>query len=275
MRRLTPDCHDWFFIRYPEAGLHIRIRIGEQAFGAYPALKAQLAADCLSLARREPPSAAVVAFGRADEFGRRFQPGEYCEPPYEPEVRRYGGEIALAENERLFRTSTALAIAAIARTGDNRQKRLSVATDLMLMTAAAIADIVEPRRFLGDYARSWRASWPTTPGIETENLPSAGVSIARLDSFRQRLADDAPPSDLASAWGQALQQSRRQFHKIFEAGQLVSPTSERLVRTDPDYSAAVRSMVASQLHMLNNRLGFWPDGEILMAEWLVAALTKA
>jgi thiopeptide-type bacteriocin biosynthesis protein len=272
LRSLTNAYDDWFFIRYPEAGLHIRIRIGERAAAVYPMVMDRLTAACKGLATREPPHPSVIDFGHVDSLGRRFAPGEHFETAYEPETVRYGGESALEINEHLFRISSGIAVSAIARTSHDRKKRLTLASDLMLMTAASIADLVEPQSFIAEYAAAWRNLWPSTPANNPDQMPQTGAALPRLAALHKMLDGSSAQPNLTSSWGVALSQARSRFRSVFDAGQLVSPKSGRLLTREIDYPLALRSMFASQLHMLNNRLGFWPNAEIQMGEWLSEAL---
>jgi hypothetical protein len=55
------------------------------------------------------------------------------------------------------------------------------------------------------------------------------------------------------------------------AGQLSSPFNGIVVTDDATYEASALNMLASQIHMLNNRLGLAPAQEILLAQGLSLA----
>lgn len=272
LKLLTPACDDWFFIRYPEAGLHIRLRVGARAQHAYPEFKERLIGHCRALVNRDPFSQRVADFGYPDENGQSFSPGDYWEPAYEPEIIRYGGDTAIKNNEQLFRISAAVSLSIIKRNPGDRKARLSLAADLMLMTAAAMNEAIETSRFLSNYAAMWRMFWPSVTVNVNENVLKESAVSARLESFQNSLASGIVPTNVIGYWGSALIQAKSQFREIFEANKLVSPTTGLLLTTEKDYLAAICSMFTSQLHMLNNRLGFWPDTEIQISEWLLQAL---
>ncbi|WP_338278820.1 thiopeptide-type bacteriocin biosynthesis protein [Corallococcus caeni] len=143
--------HGFFFIRYPEGGHHIRLRL------------------------RLPPDAAGVR-GTAEETRLRLEQdcaSAGCTPvpaPFEPEVERYGGAQALPASLNLFVLSSldALNFAEEWRHAA-RGRQLSEALLRILGLALELAGDTEELMALLDYFSGWRAQM--------------GMAIAKADAF--------------------------------------------------------------------------------------------
>ena len=194
-----PDqANDWFFIRYPEGGVHVRLRVGPRSRAIFPEVKERMARRCRELAQESEISEWVRHFGIPDSAGTVRKPGDSIEVAYEPEVVRYGGPDAIVYNEELFRISTAIAAKVIAATRDRDGARAQLAADLMMAAAAAIYDIVDAGAYFGDYASGWRTAWPWSPhsrsGAVRDNATLGGHYREHVEALRSQ----KPPDSMGS-----------------------------------------------------------------------------
>jgi hypothetical protein len=239
LRKLAPAHASWFFIRYAEDGQHLRIRVRNFSDAAFERLVDRIG------------ELATAQLKRAVRL---------TQPDYEPEVQRYGGVIAVLENEALFELSSELAMRIVMA---NAQPvfRINHALDLMLAVPIALA--LSPNalsRFFRGYAASWRS-------IFGEHAGAIGVGDLVLSSEALRLRFGALASSgnetatPATLWCRALVRSVARFREIAAAGALISPFDGARVRTVDEEDRAIASMLTSQMHMMNNRLGLVPIQE--------------
>lgn len=270
---LTTHRDDWFFIRYAEGGPHLRIRVGPRAHAVYDALRARAAAECARLAEDPPDPDWIASVRYPDDDGRCFDPGATEEIAYVPETLRYGGPQALGENERLFRVSTAIAVRAIELTGEDLAKRARLAVDLMLMSAATVERFGwSPGAFFHHYAQGWRHGFPDWMRPAVDGIPSDPQLAARFGKHLAFLTSAEPANSLATHWGVAIRDACATFAAMARDGTLISPMHRRAPVDDAETSKAIAGMLYSQLHMMNNRLGFSPATEVAWSESLSAQL---
>lgn len=272
MARHAADAGDWFFIRYPEGGVHVRLRIGPAAAAFHRDVNARMAQRCRDLVAGSEVSPWIRTFGVPDAAGDIHAPGEAIAIPYAAETVRYGGPSALLINEQLFRVSTAIAVKVIGATRDREDLRAQIAADLMMAAVAAMARQVEAQDFFSHYAAGWRTAWPHTPPSPPRADGDRGNLQRHFQDHVAALRDDRPAKGLAHRWGRTLVDAQRRFRALFEGGELVSPTTGQVVADENAFGDAIRHMIASQIHMLNNRLGLWPDSEIILSEQLTHRL---
>ncbi|RKT54745.1 thiopeptide-type bacteriocin biosynthesis protein [Saccharothrix australiensis] len=237
---------DWFFIRYWQAGPHLRVRLRDAA-GHADAIAGQL--RCLVAAQDHPevamdPEKYHAALGVADE--PLLPHGDVRAVPYEPEVERYGGPEALPIAEEVFCRSTDVAVAVLtaARTP---QAKLSAAVELVMATTSGLGlDRPAAASWLRGLAASWRMRHePATAPTMSSHLAAHRLHAARAAKLSARWDRvETAPTGAVEHW-------------------------VRQLRAD-----LPRGAWASQLHMLLNRLGVGPDEERLVC-WLVAATALA
>ncbi|HEX9964802.1 MAG TPA: lantibiotic dehydratase C-terminal domain-containing protein [Allosphingosinicella sp.] len=258
----------WFFIRYMEGGPHLRLRAKADDDEAWSSLKRHMTDVCAKLARGKEPDQWARAVTTPTRRGEVHAPGQAVEMAYEPETIRYGGEEALAVHEDLFATSSAIATEVVRRTGHNSGDRVGAAMRLTLDTLAGLLGLeADPRRYMAEYAASWRGAWadniekPRTVGFDVEA------------SYRERASrpDGELPKTISGKWIGALREARRRLDEISRRGAMISPMSGERAEGDDPIRSAMASMTHSQIHMLNNRLGLWPNVEIAMAEALATS----
>jgi Lantibiotic biosynthesis dehydratase C-term len=273
LRELTSQHDDWFFIRYAEAGAHLRIRVGARALPVYDAFRAQAAAECARLAEGVPVSDWVRSISQPGRDGAIHAPGSTVDIDYVPETRRYGGPHALDTNEQLFRVSSGIALRAIELTRTDYAKRARLAIDLMLMTAAACGCCGwPPGVFFSTYAFGWKNGLAGMPAAFAASVLAGDGLASRLDAHRAFLASAQAPNSLVTHWGAAVAQACDSFTRQAVEGLLVSPIYQRAPAGEAELWRSIAGMVYSQIHMLNNRLGFAPQSEILWSESIAAQL---
>ncbi|QMW23278.1 thiopeptide-type bacteriocin biosynthesis protein [Sandaracinobacteroides saxicola] len=248
------DVSGWFFIRYWHGGPHLRIRLQGRLAGDPERARAALAHGLDAWASETPPTRNHYYAGHSFDGAAVdattlpwFDEGSALLIPYEPEWQRYGGADAMAESERLFERSSRLAVAIIAATVANPERRLPAALALMAAAADVVAPDAEARtRFFASYAAFWRGNAPSAAGA-----PASAM-----------LAAFAP----AAIWQREIAAFVDRLRVLAAAGCLLQPWDGQ--PTGQDVSPAIGAIVASHLHMLNNRLGLPPAVEARLADIL-------
>ena len=258
----------WFFIRYMEGGPHLRLRAKAGDDEAWTSLKRHMTDVCTKLARGKEPDQWARAVTTPTRRGEVHAPGQAVDVAYQPETIRYGGEEALAVHEDLFAVSSSIATEVVRRTGHNSGDRVGAAMRLMLDTVAGLLGLeADPRRYMFEYAASWRGTW--TDNIEKPRTVGFDVEA----SYRERASrlDGELPKTISGKWIGALREARRRLDDISLRGAMISPLSGEKAEGAGAIRSAMASMTHSQIHMLNNRLGLWPNVEIAMAEALATS----
>jgi hypothetical protein len=189
-------------------------------------------------------------------------------------VQRYGGDMALAQNEQLFALSSRLAIHALTATQGDIPRRSRQAIDFMLaVPAAAMTDNVFARDFFGQYADGWRhilapAALEMSEKVALKASPWSSIA-GRID--RLRATSGGAPKGLSQYWLHGLEAAVARFQLLAGDGKLVAPDTGKAVVGPQEATGAIYMMLASQMHMLNNRLGFTPLEEFAWATALAAA----
>jgi Lantibiotic biosynthesis dehydratase C-term len=269
-----PDCRDdWFFIRYVEGGLHLRLRIGAQASRHFDDIRAHMADICAKTGAGRAPEPWIIKTQYPDANGQIFDVGAAIDIAYEPEVMRYAGDDAMVINERLFRVSSRIALAVIRAAAKDPHRRVPLAMELML---AAIAGLcggdISPGDYLRTYAAFWSEAWRDS-GM-TVALQGGG-SIDFAASYARYLAVAAGRREVTTPideWSRTLAAARVEFAALHRQGRLTSPMTGTATVGADAFAAAMLSLTHSQMHMLNNRMGLWPYYEIAMADRLIAQL---
>ncbi|MEU4766622.1 thiopeptide-type bacteriocin biosynthesis protein [Actinosynnema sp. NPDC023794] len=137
---------DWFYVRYWEAGPHLRVRVRDATV--------DLAGRLRSLVAEADHPVRVSSPGWLPH-------GDVRETPYEPEVERYGGPEALPVAEDVFCRSTEVAVAVLRSSG----VRFTAAVELVMATTIALRmDRLEAAAWLRSLATGWRqALEPVAP----------------------------------------------------------------------------------------------------------------
>lgn len=240
IRALAPQGASWFFIRYSEDGYHLRLRVRNFDDTAF---------------------AALVTRTRDRTAARLDRAVRLTLPDYEPEVQRYGGSTAILENEALFELSSELTMRIIGASVSQPARRINHAIELMLAVPVALnLDPAGAATFFAQYSASWLAIF----GADAADIGNSDL-VLPPETLRLRLAalaawNDAPAAP-AIVWRRALERSVGRFRGWAAEGKLVSPFGGAHRETAAELTKTISSMLTSQLHMLNNRLGLSPIQE--------------
>lgn len=258
----------WFFIRYWEGGPHLRIRFRDAEPEAADRIHARLSAAARERAVAETPLDPVEYYqrvGKGEDGVRAFgwhEDGAVARIAYTPEVERYGGPVGIDISEEFFARSTDAALAAI-RLSDTRAKRLRVALDALIASASALGlDSPGAAGWLRDYVAFWSLS------TEGRAVPMAAVRleaereffakrrdlVERLNCMIGEFATGNPRSSFLSFWHSEISACVAKYRAAAEAGNLSVPPLD---------------VMASQLHMFQNRLGISVGDECYLA-WLAS-----
>lgn len=272
---LAPDRGRWFFIRYNMGGMHLRIRLrGDPAW--FDEAAARLRASARAMAETPLARSSVPTGGVPDEQGHVHPPGSLVETPYVPETQRYGGPDALPENEALFELSTSIAVTLIGATPGDRPKRARLAIDLMLAAATVAAkDEARAAAFFEAYSRFWgRTHFQLDEMPEGGRATNAQAIAARFRQLGERAGSDAAPETPSQIWLRGLARARRRFEDLAQSGKLVAPDTGAIVTDVETCEHAISNMLMSQIHMMNNRLGFAPYVEMMWAGAMARSLER-
>lgn len=253
---------EFFFVRYSESGAHLRFRLRRRDGIAKDDLYAFLA-DKFLMDRRD--------MGLAERFSSLAgsQEARFEWMPYEPELQRYGGVVAIDIAHEIFHASSALAVEILGSVR-SRSERLGKAVLAMLVTVYAIGgqgqDLSQMfLRFGNGFAlpilgssseelNPWFHSFerayvsqaaPLAPFIlETVRRLEEGVAVTRaFDEYALRLRrSSAKLADLV------------QRGAVTHSGQAVT-----------SWPACLSVLLPSFMHMTNNRLGVLPIEEAYLA----------
>jgi thiopeptide-type bacteriocin biosynthesis protein len=251
------DGKPWFFIRYWQAGIHLRLRVGDLDPAEFAdverSLQDGLAITGVLRPGEEPvdekayyaEAAAHAATERgANSVVQQLLPPGVHRAVYEPEDERYGGSALMPRTERLFQLSSELVLRVLPADGD-----------LRALSALAVRGTMAAATALGDPAEYYARS---------------------LDAWRQ--------------WGEASGWNPAQIDRLFEVGELPG------ARPDPyahgpfaawhtalgDLAAEItrtpaqppQQILFSHVHMLHNRLGRNLFEELRTYAWLAAAFPE-
>lgn len=240
----------WFFVRYWQAGPHLRLRVRDLDEAGARRLRAGLTdrlAEAGALRDGEDPLDPERFAGQsrrlaaAGEGGVPVEERELLPPgvhpsPYVPEEERYGGAAHMAASEALFGTSSELCLAFLrARPSDRARSALA------LRAVACAASLLDAPRFAAFGAASWR-EWAGRAGYPEAALRAVDAECAagaeRLAAAgRDPLAEGAAAGVRGPlrAWRDSLAENVVERH---------DPADPRTAR-----------VVFSHVHMLHNRLG--------------------
>lgn len=249
----------FFFIRYAEGGLHIRLRLRLVAETGRPRLKAHVRRHVRAFAERGRPgcTAYVPIAGPTVRF-----------VPYRPETERYGNAETMPVAETFFAASSRTVLHWLQAQGPQAAaQRLTTALALHVSFAAACLDRPTAVTWLRQFADDWLPHDPATQLTRTAEKDywwalfaqryqacqaTLAPAVAQLWQQARYGTPDAPQWDAETA------AAARQLHARYV--QLLPSEAQRL----PIY--------ASLLHLTNNRLGIANHDEAFLAYLLATAL---
>jgi thiopeptide-type bacteriocin biosynthesis protein len=250
----------WFFIRYWQAGPHVRVRIGdldEQSFEFVEESLRKRLEVAGKLAADEHPVTRAGYRGGAERFaaGERgtdrvvhelLPPGVY-RARYEPEYDRYGGAGLMPRTERLFQLSSELAVGMLPHLS-SPGRRAALALRATMSAAAALGDATEPAAFYAHGLAAWRAR------ARDLGLPGEQVDLlGRQAGAAGAAGSGVDPTD----------------HGVFGPWHAaVAALVAEIRRTGGDHPGRI---VSSHVHMFHNRLGLGVLEELRTYAWLAGS----
>ena len=265
----------WFFLRYWDGGPHIRIRFmnlkneAEVLMQIKEGVKAYQAEVTLSA---QEYYAGHSFDGEPVEIEKLdwHNDGDVVIYPYEPEYERYGGHEAIVINEELFYASSQIASAIISATSGKFEQRLQLSLKFMICSIFSVAPNDEAlKMFAMHYAKFWLGH---AQGIDATTSEQASVQLRQsIAVFKQETVTSTATGAIAM-WIDLLKQSVGRFRKIYLDGDLVYQADGGKAETEEQFQMTLMSMIGSQVHMLNNRLGVSTAYEFVLASRIRDAL---
>lgn len=270
------QAESWFFLRYWDGGPHLRVRFLNLQNEAE--LLAEISAAAQNFKTSQPLSAETYYANHSFDGApvevadlEWHDDGEVEMYPYEPEYARYGGSEALKVNEELFYVSSEIAVAIINATQGKIEHRLQLSLKFIICSIfSANTDTQALQQFATYYAEFWRSH---AAGVNYAANPNGDPQLLQsIESFKQETINDTAGGAIGT-WVKLLKQSIARFHKIYEDGALNSPLDGAKVQSEEQFQMTVMSMIGSQIHMLNNRLGVTPAYEFVLSSRIRDALS--
>ncbi len=234
------DITDFFFIRYFDRGPHIRLRVKPENANPDAKWLAKATEELRELLIKSSPPRPDIPYQWQDPK----LDGQVILDPYLPEYERYGMDEAMLHAEKLFCDSSILALKVI-RSAPQRAQRYGVAIDLMKAALMAVcSDNEEILTFLTSYEQTVRDS---SESLKQAVQQSSGFPEGELTGWQ-------PPPTWTQAWTQR-----------------VSQYCQQLTNTMKDFSGDRRfRIIASHIHLLNNRVGLGASEERKLASKLIS-----
>lgn len=264
-----------FFIRYGELGPHLRVRL------RVPVASLRAVSErILQQLQAAAPGADLPSY-ESREGSRPRNPEAALGPvhavrwiAYEPEIERYGGPVALPIAEQLFQASTDTAIALLE--GLDHGSRASRLGRAMLATLATLHACFD-RGGAAAFARQYGAGYLHALAGRSTHAPNEGAFATAFERQRDGVGDDITaaweclddgelPSALTPLVGE-MARARRALTALCADGQVL--VYGRRART---WAACASTLVASHVHMTNNRLGVTIPEEAYLAHVIAWAL---
>ena len=245
----------FFFIRYWQAGPHVRLRMHGLSPGSArraEALLAERLPAAVELRGDEQPidrdqfGLQAASLATAGEQGRSLPVETLCEPGvyrarYEPEFDRYGGADLVPLSERLFEKSSRVVLD-ILREGPGLWARANSAATAVAAAILALGNPELGRAFCAHGLAFWRGYCDSLgfPGKVIAQVVRSGQrngdQLARQSGTLFRQAEHGPMRPWASAVREALPIWRESLPL-------------------PGGRATALSVLSSHVHMVHNRLG--------------------
>jgi thiopeptide-type bacteriocin biosynthesis protein len=236
-----------FFVRYGEGGPHVRLRL---------------------LPTDDQASRALIELVTKGGTVRGGSP-RWRQVPYVPELDRYGGREAIFIAERIFDASTSLAMEDL-NPDVSADKALRLGRGLIAMVSTAFAVYQRPNEvaaFMEHYSRNFLHSM--TPEEHR------GAVRQAFDTAQLRQAEDLAPV-LSGLFEQLVQSEpiTPQIDRYLAIMKVASSELEQLcvqsrlrtsVKVFHDWNECSRTLCASYVHMMSNRLGINIPDEAFLA----------
>lgn len=305
----------YFFINYWMEGPHVRLRLKPVTAADTPAVRAAAEAAIQEFLSGRPALYAfdqemlkaqqdlfVMEYPDENERRRMYPDGRipvqgnntFHYRPYQPEHGRYGGPVGVALAERHFEFSSDLVIRLLQTTNVHiRPVLLGLAAQLMMISVSTfLQDADRMASFLERYHDYWNSSfgldyWSTSSGVLVESAASYRISY---DSMKEGLATRFIDTHhtiqrgeldrltgFRAMWARHWEALREQVLELGSAGELtfVRAFTSRAPKVISDFDVLLPHLLASYMHMTNNRLGLSISDEAYLAYVLARTLQES
>jgi len=168
------------------------------------------------------------------------------ETPYLPEIERYGGIEVMEYSENIFCCSSIYALKLLSLMGNDTKRSIYAALDMML---CCLEEVNSGKGFLSYYIKFWNEFTGEVP-----KEPSIAVNIA--SAYQDRY----------------LKMKNNEIDFYREWRECIKINKKEIMEKQTSYSsseAAWSMIMASQIHITNNRLGITPNYESTLAQTLL------
>lgn len=268
----------WFFIRYWEGGPHLRIRLRGAITRQEDAVAGVLSADIETYLSERAPTREDYYRGHSFD-GRHvevadlpwYDEGSVVRIDYVPEYQRYGGHGAMSASEELFQHSSRLALGVCKATQSSWPTRLSCAFGLMATALIASGERMDGlSAYFADYGAFW-ATLSKRDSADQDISPPSTEQVRLLRHLEAQAAADWTERTLHAAWASGVGRLVAHLRTLHASGRLIAPHDGRPTSTDAEFRRASLGIVGSHIHMLNNRMGVPPAGELFLSGGLMRA----
>jgi len=262
----------WFYIRYWELGPHIRVRFLNIDDEVFEEAK-QAISDSLYEYRKVSPI--VFAPATSGTFSSPqedwIENASVVEMEYVPEYDRYGGVNAIAHSEDFFTFASGLAINITRFTEQDLNKRILLLTDLLLVGGHRIA---ETKKDVSKFFKRHSIFWESILG---EGAPEDSLIEKIHCSVNDRVkllydnVTERQLSPMLSDWLGAIDNLIDELKSLEGTGKITyaRPNDESDVGESEQNCGYI---IASQLHMMANRLGVSPYYECAISKAISRSL---
>ncbi|WP_427338053.1 thiopeptide-type bacteriocin biosynthesis protein [Caloranaerobacter sp. DY30410] len=252
----------YFYIRYWQGGPHIRFRVKKRGEnGKYIRQELNKIFDEFNLEYNNSLILKPEDYYRNHKFDGQPVKKEdlyWCdnrtivEIPYIPEIDRYGGENVIELSEDLFHISSRLSLLILEKIEDNPNKKIIAALDLF---SVAIQILEDKAKFNEIYSSFWAKH-----RNEKINYSKLTQKLIDIYSSRYHYIKDNLKNIQYNDWYMNLK-----------------TILDNIVKNQTKYKTqnqARISILASHIHMMNNRLGVYPQYESMIADVINQVIKK-
>lgn len=250
--------NQWFFIRYWEGGPHLRLRIQTDQPEAIIEQVTDFTQGYWLINPSSLPPMTKDAYYEGHKFDGKeismndlpwYEDQSVHLIPYEPELARYGGADVMAYSENIFAHSSRLVAYLLSKMKFDPARRFILSLTLTRYLVEELLEFEDEEdnvQFCLFYQEYWESF---VEGNKTDDLRRLfHANEMSVNRFYQLLNQNEMVKDCLVAMKQELQQIREQVR-------------------DELY---LHRIVASHIHMANNRLGVSPFVEYYISEYLGA-----
>jgi thiopeptide-type bacteriocin biosynthesis protein len=272
----------FFFLRYSEAGNHVRLRLCAAIRTLVPDLRSRV----LSRIAAFYPNSHIHEHETTDARrsnntrDRSSLIASMYWSTYSPELVRYGGPAAMELAERIFESSSLTAIALLQGISEPRTRRLGKA---LMATLTLIQAFAPDRDEAGDLSQLCHQSYVRILCGGVDSTITSWTALCDRSAQQQRsrvlrLVDDvwctvetggSLTTDIDTYRGSLLR-ARNDLMELFRKAEVTTGGT-----TATSWRQCVRYLVPSYLHMMNNRLGVTVAEEAYLLRLIASGLSTA